>query len=142
MPRQGGSADAQFVFRGATAEKVELDAIAKTLDRSSADILREVLGEALPKLRERAEREQARRDHLPHGITPDDLDRAVTSLLRKLAQGEPVHIEQHDLLSAQSKALWVVLGFLWGESATDVERAAASALKSLAEGKPPLRPRR
>lgn len=141
MPRSPGTSDAQLVFRAAQAKKVELEAVAKALDVSSAELLRQVLTDALPTLRARADREVALRDRTPHGITADVLDAAVAALLRKLAQDEPVRIEQHQLLSAESKALWTLLSFLWGERPDDPEfEAAARAVLALAKQDQSRRP--
>ena len=125
MGRQ--TSDAQLVFRADKPAKIELEAIAATLDRSSAKLLRDMLAEQLPKLRAQADEEVKRREKLPHGITEDVLEKELDSLVRKYSQGEPIHIEQQDLLSPESKAVWVLLSYIWGELPTDKEREAASA---------------
>jgi hypothetical protein len=135
MPRQ--TADAQLTFRAETPMKVELEAIAATLDRSSAKLLRDILAEALPRLRQEADAEVKKREKLPHGITEDELDKALNSLLRKFTVGEAVHLEQQDLLSPESKAVWVLLSYIWGDHPTDAERqAAAEATAALVGTKP------
>lgn len=138
MPRQ--TADAQLIFRAEQAMKVELEAIAKTLDYSSAKLLRDVLAEALPRLRARAEEEVRRKERLPHGITPDALEKALAALIRKFAAGDPVRIDHQDLLGPESKALWVLLTYLWGEVVSeDDRRAVAGAIPGL---RAPPKPRK
>lgn len=122
MPRQ--TADAQFTFRAEAPMKVELEAIAKTLDRSSAKLMRDVLAEALPRLRKLAEEEINRRERLPHGVTEDEFEKAFAALFRDFTRDEPLHLEQQDLLSPKSKAVWVLLSCIWGEVPTDADTAA------------------
>src|SRR5262245_60739890 len=102
MPRRpaadGDTADAQLTFRAEQRLKTELEACAKTLDRSSAKLLRDILADALPALRKKADAERDQRDKLPHGITPDVLERAMNSVLRKWGSGEPIHLELSQLL--------------------------------------------
>lgn len=124
MARQ--TSDAQLVFRAEREAKVELEAIAAALDRSAAKLLRDMLAEKLPELRKRADEEIRKREGMPHGVTQDLLERELESLLRRMAIGGPVQIEQQDLLAAESKALWVFLSYIWGEHPTADERAAAA----------------
>jgi hypothetical protein len=126
MPREPN--DAQLVFRAEQALKTELEAVAETLDRYSSKILRDILADGLPKWRARADEEMRQRAALPHGITPDVLEKALAALLRKWAEGKPVAIELHNILSAESKALWVLLSFLWKDEPSDSERKAAEKL--------------
>ncbi|HEY1188429.1 MAG TPA: hypothetical protein VGE74_12330 [Gemmata sp.] len=117
--------------------KTELEAIAKTLDRSSAKLLRDVLAEAMPRLRKQADEEIKRKEKLPHGITPDELEKSLAALHRKLLSGDAIHIEQQDLLGPESKAVWVLLGYLWESHATDEDRNAVKTfLDSLSSAVP------
>ncbi|VTS01765.1 unnamed protein product [Gemmata massiliana] len=141
MARQ--TSDAQLVFRADKNAKIELEAIAAALDRSSAKLLRDMLAEQLPKLRAEADEEVKRREKLPHGVTQDVLEDRLESLVRKYAQGDPIHIEQQDLLSPESKAVWVLLSYIWGEHPTDKEReAAGAAVVALAGASKPSKPPR
>ena len=107
------TSESQIVFRTDTGQKVELDAIAEVLDVSSAEIMREVLSEALPKWRDRANSEVASRENLSHGVTNVEVESALNSLLRQLSRGESFSLPTQDLLTPKSKALWVLLGYLW-----------------------------
>jgi len=130
MPRE--EKDAQLVFRAEQALKTELEAVAKTLDRSSAKILRDILADGLPKWRKKADEEIARRDALPHGVTDDEVEKALATLLRQWAQGVTLTLEVGDALTARSKALWILLGFIWGDGETGTaaaERLAAVVAK-------------
>lgn len=141
MPRQ--TADAQLTFRAETNLKIELEAIAATLDRSAGKLLRDVLAEALPRLRKQAEEEVKNRENLPHGITADALEKALNSLMRKFTQEEPVHLDRQDLLGPESKAVWVLLSYIWGEHPTEEEMTiAAEAATAIAGMKSPKKPRR
>jgi hypothetical protein len=132
------TADAQFTFRAETPVKVELEAIAATLDQKPSELLRDILLAALPALRAKAEEAVKEREKLPKGITPEALDAALASLMRRFTRGEPIHLEPQDLLAPESKAVWVFLSFLWSEDRTDdLRERMVDAIADLASaGKP------
>jgi hypothetical protein len=123
--------DAQIVFRAETALKVELEAISETLDVSSAKLLRDLLAEALPALRKKAEAELARKAGQPGGVTREEVEKALLSHLRTFARGEPLQIGPRELLTPASKALWVLLGYLWEDELSDADRKAADKLAAV-----------
>ncbi|MDB5308505.1 MAG: hypothetical protein JWO38_2707 [Gemmataceae bacterium] len=123
--------DAQIVFRAETALKVELEAVSETLDVSSAKLLRDLLAEALPQLRKKADAEAARRAKLPAGVTREEVEKALLSHLRAFARGESLHIGPRDLLTPAGKALWVFLGFIWRDDKSEADRKAADKLAGI-----------
>ena len=115
----------QFVFKAEEPKKVEVEAIATAMERSAGWVLREMLEIALPEMRRRAQEETDRRAGLPHGITADAVEKAMTALMRRFLLSEPFRLDPKDVFTADSKALWVLLGYIWDDTLTDPERERA-----------------
>jgi hypothetical protein len=140
LPMPRSTSDAQVTFRTDTQQKTQLDVIAAALDEKVSDLVREAVADALPRLRRRADEEISKREKLPVGITAEALDRSLAALVRRLSLREPIQLDTQDLLAPDSKALWVLLSYLWGEHPTaDEHRAAAEALAAVVGQKLPTK---
>jgi hypothetical protein len=124
-------ADAQIVARLDPAVKVEFDAIARALDVPASKLLRDLIDDKMPELRRQAEQETARRESLPHGVTDEELERALVAVLRSFSRGEPIRLAPRDLFTPASKAVWTMLGYIWHTDPGDAGRKAVDRLAKI-----------
>jgi hypothetical protein len=128
--------DAQIVARLDPAVKVEFDAIARALDVPASKLLRDLIDDAMPRLRGEAEQETSRRENLPHGVTAEALEQSLVALLRSFSRGEPIRLAPRDLFTPASKALWTLLGYIWrADPGADDAKAAARLARLVAQFK-------
>jgi hypothetical protein len=125
---------AQIVFRTEADHKAAIEAISNALGVSSSELIRNILDERLPEWRKKADAKQAKDSNLPHGVTDEEVEKAMTSLLLSVVKKEPIRLYPHDLLSPQSKAVWEFLGYLWKDRPTPPEaKIADRVLSALAD---------
>jgi hypothetical protein len=103
----------QINVRVDPAVKAEFDAIAATLDSTGAALIRELLEEKMPELRERAVAAAAQRGKWPAAIPAAAVEQEILSLARSIARSEPLSVVPRDVLSARGRAMLQLLTWIW-----------------------------
>lgn len=117
----------QIVARIDPETRVRYNGYAGALDVGVSELVRGALEIAAPQIEARAKAAAAKREAQPHGVTEEAAADALRGLLRDIVKGTPLRLAPHDLLSARSRALWSLLGYIWSG---DPAAAAAGAHKS------------
>jgi hypothetical protein len=97
------------------ALKAEYDATAAALGVPASSIFREILEKALPEWRLRAEEAARKREGYLGSVPQHALETSIQNYMRAIARSETLKLAPHTLFGADSKALWQLLTWIWGE---------------------------
>ena len=110
------------------AIKARYDAAAAAMDEPASALFREIVEKALPEIEKRAEQATAARQGWPGTIPQHAVEAALQSYMRAIARSEPLRVLPRDLYSAEGRALWQLLSWVWSEG----DDADAKARKKVA----------
>lgn len=113
------------------AVKARYDAAAAALDVPASQIYRELLEQNLADIEKRAEEAARKRGGWQGGIPQHAIEAAVQRFMRSVARNEPLRLEPRDLYSADAKALWLFLSWIWSEGEADDAKVRAKLAKWL-----------
>lgn len=105
----------QINVRVDPAAKAQLDAAAVALGVSSSSLVRQIIDDSIPAVLERAKERLRRANLWPGGIPTSAVESALTAFTKAIVNTRPIVVSPSELLSAEGKALRVMLNWIWGE---------------------------